>query len=111
MVDNGHGRSKGLSELGLDSAPVHGGSPAVTQRGEGCTGSQSSTSLGHGRSCGDWAMAVNKKWWWRSVQMVLECGEKRRRAGSGALEDGGAFPLYRGRGGGGGGQWLRWRNG
>jgi hypothetical protein len=33
------------------------------------------------------------------VRAVLERGEKRRRTGSGAVEDGGALPLYRGRGG------------
>jgi hypothetical protein len=34
------------------------------------------------------------------VHSALGHGEKRRRAGRGAVENGGALPLYRGRGGG-----------
>jgi hypothetical protein len=34
------------------------------------------------------------------VQVVLGCGENRRRAGRGTMENSGALPLYRGRGGG-----------
>jgi hypothetical protein len=35
------------------------------------------------------------------VQAVPGRGEKRRRVGRGAVEDGGALPRYTGRGGGG----------
>jgi hypothetical protein len=44
------------------------------------------------------------------MRAALGCGEERRRAGRGAVKDGGALPLYRGRGGG-GGRLLRQRNG
>jgi hypothetical protein len=55
---------------------------------------------GRGWQCGDRAMAV-KMWWWRhSVWVVLGRGEKRRRAGRGAVEYDWALRLYRGRGGG-----------
>jgi hypothetical protein len=36
------------------------------------------------------------------VRAVLGCGEKRRRAGRGAVDGGGALPLHRGQGGGSG---------
>jgi hypothetical protein len=42
------------------------------------------------------ATAVKKWWRRRSVRVVLERGEKRRRVGRGAVENGGALPLYRG---------------
>jgi hypothetical protein len=72
----------------------------VAQRKEGCTGSPSRASLGHGWRCGDRATAVKKRQWRRSVRVALGCGENRRRAGRGTMENGGALPLYRGRGGG-----------
>jgi hypothetical protein len=43
----GHGRLKGLIDLGLVAAPGHDGSPAVAQWKEGCTGSPSRASLRH----------------------------------------------------------------
>jgi hypothetical protein len=82
----------------------------VTQWEEGCTGSPSRASPGRRWWCGDRAMAVKEQQWWHLVRAVLERGEKRGRAGRGAVEDGGALPLYR-RCGGGGSRWLRWRNG
>jgi hypothetical protein len=45
-------------------------------------------------------MAVKRHQWWRLVGVVLERREKERRAGRCAVEDGNAFPFYRGRGGG-----------
>jgi hypothetical protein len=87
------------SELGLTAALGHGGSSAMTQRRESSTGSPSQASPGCGRQCGDQATAV-KKWRWRhSVRAALGHGEKRKGAGRGAMLDGGALHLYRGRGG------------
>jgi hypothetical protein len=59
----------------------------VAQRGEGCTGSSSRASPWRRRQCRSRATAVMK--WQRrcSVQAALGCGEKRRRAGRGAVED------------------------
>jgi hypothetical protein len=37
-VDHEQGLGGGALELGLAAAPGHGGSPAVAQRKEGCTG-------------------------------------------------------------------------
>jgi hypothetical protein len=34
--------------------------------------------------------------WWHLVEAALERGEGRRRAGRGAVEDGGGSPFYRG---------------
>jgi hypothetical protein len=45
-------------------------------------------------------MAVKKRRRKRSVWAVLGCGEKRRKAGRGVVENDGVLPLYRGRGGG-----------
>jgi hypothetical protein len=101
MVDSGHGQPKGLPELCQAAVPVHGGPLVVMQRGEGYTASLSRASPGRGRWCGDRAMVVKKRWWWCSVQAVPGHGEKRRRVGRGAVEDGGALPIYTGRGGGG----------
>jgi hypothetical protein len=96
MVDYGHGRPKGSLVLGLAAAPVHGGSPAMGQWREERMGSLSRASPGHRRWCGDRATAVKKRWCWRSVRAVLGHGKKRKRAGGGAVEDGGALPFYRG---------------
>jgi hypothetical protein len=41
-------------------------------------------------------MAVKRRQWWHLVGVVLECREKERRAGRCAVEDGRAFPFYRG---------------
>jgi hypothetical protein len=38
-------------------------------------------------------MEVKRWWWWRSVGAVLEHGERRRRVGRGAVEDGGGSPF------------------
>jgi hypothetical protein len=84
------------------SAPGHGGSPEVVQRGEGFTGSPSRASPRRGRQCGGRATAVKKWQRRRSVRAALGHGESSRRARRGAMEDDGALPLYRGRGGGGG---------
>jgi hypothetical protein len=75
----------------------HGGSPAVAQWGEGCALSPSQASPGRGRWCGDRATVVKKRWWQYPVRAVLGHGEKRRRVGRGAVDDGRALPLYRGR--------------
>jgi hypothetical protein len=78
----------------------HDGSPAMAQRRERSMGSPSRASPGRGRQRGDRTTAV-KKWWWRcSVWAMLGRREKRRGAGRGVVEHGGAPPLYRGRGGG-----------
>jgi hypothetical protein len=89
---------RGSPELILAAALRHGGSSAVAQPKEGCTGSPSRASPGHGWRHGDRAMAVKKWRWRRSVRVVLGHGGKRRRAGRGAVENGGPLPLYRGRG-------------
>jgi hypothetical protein len=68
---------RGSSELGLAAASVHGGSPAVAQRGEGCMGSPSRASPRRGRWCGDRAAAVKKRRWRRSVWAVLGHRDKR----------------------------------
>jgi hypothetical protein len=97
----GHGRLKGGSpELSLVAALGHGGPTAVAQRKEGCMGSPSRASPGRGRRCSDRATAVKKWQRRRSVRVALGCGENRRRAGRGTMENSGALPLYRGRGGG-----------
>jgi hypothetical protein len=64
--------------------------------GRGCMGSPSWASPGRGRQRGGRAMAVKKRWRRRSVQAALGREEKRRRAGRGAVENGGSLPLYRG---------------
>jgi hypothetical protein len=88
----------GSPELGLAAAPGHGGSLVVAQRGEGCTGSPSRASLGRGWQCGGQVMVVKKWWRRRSVRVVHGHAEKRKRAGRGAVENGGALHIYRGRG-------------
>jgi hypothetical protein len=81
------------------AAPVHGGSLVMEQWREERVGSPSRASPGHGRRCGNRAMAAKKWRWWRSVRMVLGHGKKRMTPGGFAVEDGGALPFYRGRGG------------
>jgi hypothetical protein len=103
------GSGGGSSELGLPATLEHGSSLAGAQQREGDIGIPARASPGRGRQCGGWATAVRK---WRrrhSVQEVLGLRKKRRRVERGAVEAGGALPLYRGRGGG-GGQGLRGRN-
>jgi hypothetical protein len=79
-------------ELGLTTALAHGGFPAMERR-ERSTGSPSRASPGRGRWHGNQEMAV-KKWWWRqSVHAVLGRGEKRRRTGRCAVENGEAGAL------------------
>jgi hypothetical protein len=87
-------------ELGLAAAPGHGGSSVMAQRRERGTRSPSRASLRHGQRHGDRATAVKKWQRRRSVRVALGCGENRRRAGRGTMENSGALPLYRGRGGG-----------
>jgi hypothetical protein len=60
-VDHGQGLGGGSPELGQAAAMGHGGSQAVAQRKEGCTGSPSRASPGHGRRRGDRATMV-KMW-------------------------------------------------
>jgi hypothetical protein len=45
------------------------------------------------------------------VRVVLRHGKKRKRAGGGAVEDDGALPFYRGRGGAAGNGGQRWKMG
>jgi hypothetical protein len=90
----------GSQELSLAAALGHGGPPAVAQRKEGCIGSPSRASPRLGRRCGDQATAVKKWWRRRLVRAAHGRGKKRRRAGRGVVENGGALPLYGGRGGG-----------
>jgi hypothetical protein len=52
----------GSLELGLAAAPGHGGSSAVVQQEEGCTGSPSRASPSHGRRRCNWATVVKKGW-------------------------------------------------
>jgi hypothetical protein len=88
MVDWATADRRGLPELGLAAASGHGGSPAMAQRRERSTGSSFWASPGRGRWHGDWATAV-KKWQRKlSVWAPLGRGEKRRRTGRGAVEDG-----------------------
>jgi hypothetical protein len=75
-------------ELGLLAAPGHGGSSVMVQWRERSTGSPSRASPGRRWWHGDRVTMV-KKWRWRHlVQVALRCGEKRRRTGRGAVEDG-----------------------
>jgi hypothetical protein len=87
-----HGRPQSSTELGRAAALGHSGSPEVAQRGEGCTGSPSRASSGRGRQCGGQVTAVKKRQRRCSVRAALG-REERRRAGRGAVEDGGALPL------------------
>jgi hypothetical protein len=100
-VDSTVACGRGSPELGLTATPMHGGSPALEQWRKERVGSPSRASLGRGRWCGNWAIAAKKRWWWCSVRAVLGPRKKRKRAGQGAVEDDGALPFYRGRGGGG----------
>jgi hypothetical protein len=79
----------------LDGARSSGRSWARWPAGGGATGRGV-----HGESISGLtgARATTVKKWWRrrSVRAVLERGEKRRRVGRGAVENGGALPLYRG---------------
>jgi hypothetical protein len=84
---------------GSPAAPMHGGSPAMEQWRKERMGSPSQASPGRGRWCGNRAMAAKKRQWWCSVWAVLGCGKKRKREGGSAVEDDGALPFYRGRGG------------
>jgi hypothetical protein len=92
-VDYGHGRPKGSLVLGLAAALVHGGSPVMEQWREEGMGSPFRASPGHGRRCGDWVTAAEKRRWWRSVWAALGHGKKRKRARGGVAEDGGALAL------------------
>jgi hypothetical protein len=77
----------------------HCDSPTMAQRRERSTGSPSGASPGRGRWCGDPVMVV-KKWQWRhSVRAMLGRGEKTRRMGRGAVEDGKAVEEELGGGG------------
>jgi hypothetical protein len=75
-------------ELGLMATLGHSGSSAMAQRRERSTGSPSRASPGRGRRRGDQATVVKKWWWRRSMWATLGHGEKRRRTGRGAVEDG-----------------------
>jgi hypothetical protein len=48
---------------------------------------------------GDRAIAVKKRWLWRSVRAMLMHGERGRRVGGGWWRTAGFFPFYGGRGG------------
>jgi hypothetical protein len=63
-------------------------------------GSSSRASPGRGWRCGDRVMVAKKWWWWRSVRAVLDRGNNRKIVEGGAVDDDGALPFYRGRGGG-----------
>jgi hypothetical protein len=84
---------RGSSELGLTTAPMHGDSPAMEQWREEHVGSPSQASPGQGRRCGDRAAAAKKWQWWCSMRAVLGRWKKRKRAGEGAVEDGGLSPF------------------
>jgi hypothetical protein len=90
------GGGGGSSELGLAATPEHGSSPARAQQREGDTRILARASPGRRRQCGGRATAVKKRRRRRSVQATLRHEEKRRRMGRGAVEGGGALPLYRG---------------
>jgi hypothetical protein len=122
MVDSVHGSwtAGGAGHGGLRPWPAEGltgarpsglsGARWLTDDGameSGARGRPSRTSPWRGWRCGDRATATKKRRWWCSVRVVLGRGKKRKRAGGGAVEDGGALPFYRGRGG----RWLRRRNG
>jgi hypothetical protein len=98
-VDSIVAGGRGSSELGLTAAPVHCGSPVMEQWRKERVGSPSQASPGLGRWCGDWATATKKRWSWRLVRAVLGRRKKRKRAGGSAVEDDGALPFYRGKGG------------
>jgi hypothetical protein len=90
-VDYGRGRLKASLVLSLAAAPVLGGSSAMEQWRESAWG----VRFGPHRGTGD-GVATGRRRWWHSVWAVLGYGKKRKRAGGGAVEDGGAIPLLQG---------------
>jgi hypothetical protein len=85
-VDLGQGSAMTSPELGLTAAPRHGSSLVMAQRRERSTGSPTQASPGRGQCRGDRATTVKKQRWRRSVEVVLELSEERRRAGTGAVK-------------------------
>jgi hypothetical protein len=71
--------------LGLEAAPVHGGSPAMEKWREERVGSLSRASLGHERRCDNRATVLKKRRCWRSMRAVLGHGRKRKRVGGGVI--------------------------
>jgi hypothetical protein len=90
----GHGGA--LAGAGLSKAQkLTGGGQG--QRGEGRVVNTLRGPPGHGRQRCSRATAVKRRRRWHSVEAALKHGEGRRRAGRGAVEDGGGSPFYRGR--------------
>jgi hypothetical protein len=75
-ADRGHGGA--LTRAWPPATPVHRSSPAGAQQREGNMGNLEGGSLWHGQRCGGRATAMQNRRRRRSVEAVLECGEKRR---------------------------------
>jgi hypothetical protein len=83
-TDNGHGGA--LTGDRPSTAPVRHSSPAWVQNGEGGTGSLSRASPGLKQRRGGWAMTGKARWCQCSVRGRLELGERKMRAGKGAVK-------------------------
>jgi hypothetical protein len=75
-ADRGHGGA--FTGAWPPAAPVHGSSPAGAQQREGNAGNSEGGSPRHGQRCGGRATVVQNQRQRRSVEAVLERGEKRR---------------------------------
>jgi hypothetical protein len=92
----GRGHGGGSPEDGQNGAPVCGTSLQLWKKSEGMVVILTGCRRGQWRGGGDLVMVVKKQWRKRSVWTAVGHGEKRREAGRGEIEDGGALPLYRG---------------
>jgi hypothetical protein len=84
---------RGLPELGLAGAPVYGSSPRLHGKDEELTRVRSRASPEVEGQRGGRATVVQNRRWWRLVRAMLECGEKRREARTGAVKPKGGAHL------------------
>jgi hypothetical protein len=84
---------RGLPELGLVGAPVYGSSPKLHGKDEELARVRSRASPEVEGRRGGRAMAVQNRRRWRTVEAMLERGEKRREVGRGAVKPGGGARL------------------
>jgi hypothetical protein len=82
---------RGLPEIGLAGAPVYGKDEELTR-----VRSRASPEV-EGRHGGRVTVVGNRRWW-RSVEAMLEHGERRIEVGRGAVMSGVVLAFYRGRG-------------
>jgi hypothetical protein len=67
--------------------------PRLHKKDDELTGVQFRVTPEMERRRGDRATVVKRRRWWCSVRAMLKHGERGRRAGGGAVEDGGVLPF------------------